>query len=307
MTKKIFIFICLNLFIYSEILSANIQILVNVDNEIITSHDVKKEIYYLEILNPNLTTLSEDRKLNLAKISLIKETIKKKEVKKFLKTNNNVLSEDYIKNLYLRLGLNSEKELENKLKEKNTYSLNEIKKKIELELAWNELIYLKYNKQVQINMEEIEKKINSIESSINKRYLLSEIVFTKNKAQSLDEQINEIKTSINEIGFDNTANIYSKSLSSKYGGKLDWIDEINISEIIKKELDLRSKGEITNVLQLENNFLILKVEDIEFVNKRIDKTKEIEKLINVKTNEILNKYSEIYYNKIKLNYPINEK
>lgn len=307
MTKKIFIFICLNLFIYSEILSANIQILVNVDNEIITSHDVKKEIYYLEILNPNLTNLSEDRKLNLAKISLIKETIKKKEVKKFLKTNNNVLSEDYIKNLYLRLGLNSEKELENKLKEKNTYSLNEIKKKIELELAWNELIYLKYNKQVQINMEEIEKKINSIESSINKRYLLSEIVFTKNKAQSLDEQINEIKTSINEIGFDNTANIYSKSLSSKYGGKLDWIDEINISEIIKKELDLRSKGEITNVLQLENNFLILKVEDIEFVNKRIDKTKEIEKLINVKTNEILNKYSEIYYNKIKLNYPINEK
>jgi len=172
---------------------------------------------------------------------------------------------------------------------------------------WNELIYLNYNNQVQINMEEIEKQVGYMEDSINKKYLISEIIFTKNKEQSLIDQINEIKKSINEIGFNNTANIYSKSESSKFGGKLGWIDEINISENIKKELGLTGKGEITNVLQVKNNFVILKVEDIDINNSRIDKKKEIEKLINIKTNQILNKYSEIYYNKIKLNYPVNEK
>jgi len=308
MINKIFIFIFLSIFIFSKIVLADFRILLEVGNEIITNYQVKKESNYLEILNPNLMKLSKDRKLDLAKISLIKETIKQQEVKKFIKTNkNDELIQEYIKNLYLRLELSNKKELENKLKEKKTYSLNEIEKKIELELMWNELIYLNYNNQVQINMEEIEKQVGYMEDSINKKYLISEIIFTKNKEQSLIDQINEIKKSINEIGFNNTANIYSKSESSKFGGKLGWIDEINISENIKKELGLTGKGEITNVLQVKNNFVILKVEDIDINNSRIDKKKEIEKLINIKTNQILNKYSEIYYNKIKLNYPVNEK
>ena len=39
--------------------------------------------------------------------------------------------------------------------------------------------------------------------------------------------------SINEIGFDNTANIYSISESSKFGGKIGWLQE---NSFIKKNI-----------------------------------------------------------------------
>jgi len=115
MINKIFIFIFLSIFIFSKIVLADFRILLEVGNEIITNYQVKKESNYLEILNPNLMKLSKDRKLDLAKISLIKETIKQQEVKKFIKTNkNDELIQEYIKNLYLRLELSNKKELENK-------------------------------------------------------------------------------------------------------------------------------------------------------------------------------------------------
>ena len=51
----------------------------------------------------------------------------------------------------------------------------------------------------------------------------------------------KIKFSINEIGFNNTANIYSISESSKFGGNIGWIDENNLSKIINQKLKIKTK------------------------------------------------------------------
>ena len=64
-------------------------------------------------------------------------------------------------------------------------------------------------------------------------YLLSEILFVK-KDLSLEKTIGQIQLSINEIGFNNTANIYSISNSSKLGGKLDWINENSLSKNFRR-------------------------------------------------------------------------
>ena len=60
-------------------------------------------------------------------------------------------------------------------------------------------------------------------------------------------------------------------------------------------------------MKLNNNFLIIKVEKIRFNEIKIDKKKEIEKLIQVESNNQLNKFSKIYFDKSKINYSINEK
>ena len=63
----------------------------------------------------------------------------------------------------------------------------------------------------------------------------------------------------------------------------------------------------TDLIKLGNNFLILKIEDMKIANSVIDKQKEIEKLIKSERNSQLNKFSKIYFNKVKLNYLIDEK
>ena len=55
-----------------------------------------------------------------------------------------------------------------------------------------------------------------------------------------------------------------------------------------------------------NRYIILKIDDIKFKEIKYDKDKELKNLIKFKTNEQLNQYSNIYFNKIKKNTKIHE-
>ena len=288
-------------------LYANIIIKVKVNDEIITNIDIEKEAEYLKILNPNLNQLNVDKVIELAKISLVNEIIKKREIHKFIDINkNNQFVEDYFKNLYSKLNYNSENEFKNELDSKNNYSINEIKEKIKLELLWNELIYKKYNQQLKIDKEKLINKINNIKNENQKEYFLSEIIFKKKKDESLEDLINQIKLSINDIGFNNTANIYSISESSKFGGKLDWVNENSLSNLISDKLSVLKEGEYTDIFQMGNSYLLLKIDQIKVSEIKFDKQKELNKLIQLETNKQLNQFSRIYFNKSKINYSINE-
>ncbi len=296
------------LLIFKNSLLADIKILVSIDDTIITNHDIKKEDNYLEILNPNLNQLTTNQRLVLAKNSIINQIVKEKEISKFVSINKeNKLVDNYLKNLYSKLGLNSEKEFENVLKKKENYTLSEIKDKIRIELLWNELIYSRYINQVKIDKKEILSKVNSLQKDSKKEFFLSEIVFTKKKNITIQKLFEEIQLSIKEIGFNNTANIYSNSDSSKFGGKLGWISEISLSKNIEEKLQNLNKGEVTDLIKLGNDFLILKIEDIKVEKSKINKKKEIDRLINLETDKQLNKFSKVYFNKSKLNYSIYEK
>ena len=111
---------------------------------------------------------------------------------------------------------------------------------------------------------------------------------------------------INESGFDNAALKHSISQTSNMGGKLDWIDESSISNKIKKELYSLKKGEYTDPISVAGGFLILQINDIKVVKSKIDTDKELKKLIRSRTNDQLNQFSKMYFNKIKKNMKINE-
>ena len=128
----------------------------------------------------------------------------------------------------------------------------------------------------------------------------------KKKEDNLETLINQIQLSINEIGFGNTANIYSISESSKLGGKLGWVKENNLSEIILSKLKLIKTGQHTDVIKIGNNFLILKIEEIKTTEVKINKKQELDRLIRFETNKQLNQFSRIYFDKSKINYSINE-
>ena len=307
--KKFILLFLLLLFIFNVNSYAKIDIKVTINNEIITNIDIKKEAEYLKILNPNLIQLNENKILELSKISLINQIVKKKEILKYVDINilENKFLNDSLKKLYLRLDYKSENDFKNVLILKNTYSINEIKDKINIELYWNEIIYEKYDRLVKINKQIFINKINNIKNEEQREYFLSEIVFTKKKDEKLEDQLNQIKLSINDIGFKNTANIYSIAQSSKFGGNLGSVSENSLSKKISEKLSKLKKGEITDAINIGNNYLIIKIDEIKINKIKINKEKELEKLIQAERNKQLNKFSIIYFDKSKINYSISEK
>ena len=301
-TFLIFIF----LFFIKNFALSDIYIYATVDDEIITNHDIYKESEYLKILNPNLSELDKNKILELAKNSLINEIIKK-EISKYIDIEkDNPFVDDYLNDIAIRLNLENKDNLIIKLKEKKiTHSMKFKKNKIEL--FWNDLIYSRYSKQVKIDEKKLKDKIENIKDENRIEYYLSEIVFNKKKEQTLDQITDQIKLSINEIGFNNTANIYSISKSSKFGGKLGWINKNNLSKQIIQKLEDLDEGQFTDIIKIKNNYLILKIDKIRITQIEINKENELQKLIKAETNKQLNQFSRIYFDKSKINYKIDEK
>ena len=308
MLKKVY-FILLILFFSNSFAISNtdVYIFATVNDKIITNFDIKKEINYLKILNPSLSKLKKEKILELAKNSLINEYIKKGELKKIFDLDGeNLFAEEYLKNLYKKLNFEDDEDFTKALTQNKNYSLDEVKKKLRIEILWNELIYKKYGNQVKIDKDILMKKIGNFKDKTLNEYLLSEIVFKKNKDENIENLINNIKLSIQEIGFENTANIYSISDSSKMGGNIGWIKETNLSDLVFENIKKINKGEHTSFIKLGNNYLILKINEIRSEKILINKDEELKKMIKFETNKQLNQYSKIYFDKTKINYNINE-
>ena len=278
-----------------------------IDNEIITSYDIEKEVNYLKALNPGLSQINKDELLLIAKRSTIKELIKKKEIQKYKKLNlQNPQIDDVLKNLIQNLKLRDENQLKDYIKNFDL-TVNDLKRKIEIENEWKNLIYSRYIKTVKIDKKKLIEKIeiNSKENFFEE-YNLSEIVFTKKDGTSLDELSEKIKKSIEINGFENTANLYSISDSSNIGGKIGWVRKNALSDKIIEKLKDLEIGDFSSSVKINNNFFIFKINEIRKVQIEIDKKKELDKMILIETSKQLEKFSDIFYNKIKLNSKINE-
>ena len=278
-----------------------------INDQILTTYDLEKESNYLLALNPKLKDISKNDLFELAKRSMIKETIRKSEILKYKELNlqNNQIN-DVLNGMIQNLNYSDQSQFENYLNNFNI-SLDDIKKKIEIENEWKNLIYAKYFNSVKINKDELLNKIDKLsEEEFSLEYNLSEIVFGNRQDISLDEQSKKILESIKVNGFENTANLYSISDSSKVGGKIGWIKKNNLSSEINQKLGNLKKNSYSETIKIGNNYLILKINDIKETKIEINKEKELNKMIMNETSKQLDKFSNIFYNKIKLNSVISE-
>ena len=136
--------------------------------------------------------------------------------------------------------------------------------------------------------------------------MLSEILFELNENEKLDVKIIFLEKEIKEKGFSQTALSYSISDTANKGGKLGWVNETIMSSRIKNKLKKIEIGNYTKPIVIPGGFLILKIDDIREVESNSDLDAEIKKIVNKKTNEQLNQFSNIYFNKIKKDIIINE-
>lgn len=283
------------------------KIVLKIDNQIITSLDIQQEINYLKVLNPNINQLDRKRIYNIGKNSLIREKIKKKEILKYvekIKIDPKYLN-DLIKARYLNLKLENRDQFEKYLKNYNL-DINIIEKKISIEALWNQLIFSKFSSKVKIDEEKLRKEINDNKLFEIKSYLLSEIIFKVSNKNDFDKKFKLIKNNIKANGFGNTALSFSISDSAPSGGKLGWIREDALNKNVRENLNNLKINDISNPILLPNGYLILKIENMKYIKKNINLEEEFKKIINYKTNQQLNQYSNIYFNKVKKNLTINE-
>ncbi len=301
------LFISVVYFFYNQTgLALEGKIIIKIENEIITNIDIENEKIYLRVLNPSLINIDEENLYTIAKNSLIREKIKLIEISKHkLNKIDDKYLEEVIKSIYSRIEIKNKKDFINHI-ESYGLSLALLEKKLTYEALWNQLVYKKYFSKVKIDTEKIKKDILS-NKNMSKNYLLSEIVYNvdkKDQGKKIEKKIND---SIKNIGFENTASIFSVSESSKTGGKLGWIDEGALNNEIKKRITNLKIGEITEPIIVPGGFLILKIEDIKETEKKIDINAELENRIIFLQNVQLNQFSNIYFMKIKKDFLINEK
>lgn len=303
--KKVILIFFYSLNVLSSAIAIENKILFKVNNEIITSIDILTELKYLEMINSDLNKMPKKQIFEIAKKSLIREKIKEIELKKFFEEIK--VEDEFLNNLLINHF--------NSINIKNIYDFekhfllldinpNLIKKKISIDIMWNQLIFDKFNQNVKINKDDIKNEL--LTKDKQKEYLLSEILFTINDNEKLEKKTNLLEKEINDKGFSQTALTYSISDTSSKGGKLGWVKETILSSKIKKIIKKIKINSYTKPIIIPGGFLILKIENIRETKNDLDLDSEINRIVKEKTNEQLNQLSNIYFNKVKKDIIINE-
>ena len=303
-TKKLkVISIYLSIIILSINLSNALEnkILFKVDNEIITTIDIYEEIRFLKIFNPEINDLSEAELFEISKNSILRDKIKKIEIMNFVKTIK--IEDKFIFNLirsrYSNININSFEDFENYLKDKN-FNVDNIREKFTIELIWNDLIYQKFNKKVVINKDKIREEILQNPKKRNQReLLLSEITFNVQNKNDLNDRHKKILLDIEKVGFKKSAFIHSDSDTATNGGLIGWIKEDNLNKVIKKSISKLQPGQFSEPIRTSSGFMIIRIDDKKEYASNINLEDKVNEMIRYKTNNQLDQFSSMYFNKLK--------
>tara|TARA_B100000989_G_C19481316_1_gene445266 strand:- start:247 stop:1191 length:945 start_codon:yes stop_codon:yes gene_type:complete len=303
-SKKLNILLVILLFIlfnFKNLIAFENKILFKVDNEIITSIDIYEEIQFLKTFYPELENLKKKELFEMSKNSILRDKIKKIEIMNFvkeLKVDDKFLVE-LIKNKYSKVGINSLENFENYLKS-NNLNIKNIKEKLYIEIIWNDLIFQKFKNKVVIDKEKIKNEIlqNPQKESQNE-LLLSEIVFDANSKIEFQNKYEKILLDIESVGFKKTAIIHSNSDTATNGGLIGWVKVDNLNQNIKEIISKLRQGQFSKPIRTSSGFIIIKIEDKKEYVSKFDLNEKVQEIIKFKTNEQLDQFSSMYFNKLK--------
>ena len=303
---KIILFI-LSILFNLNLSQANIEIKYKIGENIITNIDISNEQNYLIFLRPGINKLSKKEIKKISENSLIREIIKKEELKKIYKNIGKIkLDEKLKKNLLNFKNVKNENELRNLINE-NNLKYSKIMEKMKYESLWNDFIFRTYNSMVRIDKEKLKNELK-LKISKNKKYeyLLYEILFEVQNNEALENKYKEILEYIDKNNFNDAAAKYSISNSSIRGGEIGWVKETLLSKKLNSILKDKNKGEFTKPIKYPNGYLILKINQKKEMKQILSFDNELKELINFERNKQLNQFSLLFYKKIKQNTVINE-
>jgi len=306
--NKFNLFLIILFFITVEVKSIEKKVFIKkiVNNYIITNIDIENEINLLKAMNPNLVNVEEEKIIEYAENSLVDEKIKISELSLYYDVSTNEkLPEEILLSFVKKLNINNISDFKNYLISKNI-NYKKVLEKLYVEHLWNVLVYKKYKNQLNIDENKIKenllKKIKSQKKKYN--YLLYEIIYRVKNKEEEKAKYEKIINSIEKIGFESTANLYSISDTAKFSGKLGWIQEDQLSRAVKQEIKNTSVGKITSPIKIVDGYMLIYIKEIKEEDRLVDINLNLKKLIDYEKNKQLQKFSRQYFNKVTLNQTI---
>lgn len=301
MIRKYLIYFLLLCFV-ANISYAKVEnfIVVKVDNQIITNFEIKNKILSTltqanrEINQKNINSLKKQ-----ALSSLIQIKLKFKEISKY----NFEISENQMNQYLNSISSNNIKSLKERF-DRNNIDFNLFLEEIKTELKWQKFIYEIYAEKIDIDPNQLKSELESLVKRKKgvKEFNISEIEIFIEENEQIEERINNIKSNIENIGFEQTAMSFSSSPTASKKGKIGWINSNALSKDILIILDKMKKNEISKPLKRQNSVLFLKINDIKkkkFTENEISKLQD--NIITQKKNELFNLYSKSHLSKIRNN------
>ena len=294
--NKIIFFIFLSLLtVEKSFAEIKDKLFMTIGDKAITASDIVNEIKIILILNNQpYNEEIKDKLHKLAINSIIKRNIKQIEIERNNFFEYNKI--DFINELN-RLASNINVDLDTL---KNICASNEldfkiIQDQVIVELFWNSLIFQLYKDRLKINLEEIDEKLKT--NTKIEEYLISEILIPPVDTVDIETEVQNIKTKIENEGFDAVAKKYSISESGKNGGNLGWLNVNTISERVKNTILNTSTGNLSKHIVLPEGILIYKVIDKRLVDENLNLEEKKDLLVNTEKQKILQMHSLSHYDK----------
>ena len=297
---KLFFYVTLLIIFFSKNLLSQInnKIILQVENEIITSYEIKNKILTtLFLANQDINQPNIDKLKKKSVELLIEDKLKIIELKKY-----NIKSDDFRTRKYLNsISSNNIQDLINNFRE-NGLDFDLFKKEVETQFKWQELIYNIYKDKISLdeNIVDNELKIMMKKNSNFKEFKISEIEVIANENENTEMKIKEVQDEISKNGFSAAAIKLSMSSSSKNKGSLGWINSSSLSKQISSIVTPMKIGDISKPIIQNNRVLFLKLDDIRNISMNendIEKLKD--KIIDQKKNELFNLYSRSHLSKLR--------
>ncbi len=301
--KVLLIILLIIFFNFKNLIAVENKILFKVNNEIITTIDIYEEMRFLKTFNPEMRNLRDTELFEISKDSILRDKIKKIEIMNYV---NELKVDDkfillLIKSRYSKINIDSLENFESFLNS-NNLNIKNIKEKFYIEIIWNDLVFQKFKDKVIIDKEKIKNEIllnSQREHQIE--LLLSEITFNVNDKKDFQNKYEKILNDIKNIGFKKTAILHSNSDTATNGGLIGWIKEDNLNQNIKEVIYNLVPGEISKPIRTSSGFIIIKIDDKKKYLSKFNLEEKVEEVVKFKTNDQLDQFSSMYFNKLKKN------
>ena len=306
--KKYLLLILLIFFFKISYTNASIQnkIIATVNNEIITSYELKNKIMTFLILNKvevNQENINNYKNQSLK--TLINMKIRKNELVKYNLLNGEIDTSRLIEQQSKKYNFTIEEFKKEFLNNNLSYDL--YLQEIQLELGWQQLILQLYGNKIIVDEYEIDEELKKIIDNQKEmiEYRLSEIEVQVNDNEKIADLVEEIQNQIIKDGFKNTAIKYSTSSTALEGGEIGWVNSESLSNKMLNAISNMKLKEVSKPMMHNNSILFVKLEEIKKVDAlKINSIETKKKIIDQKKNELLNLFSNSHLSKIRNNASI---
>jgi peptidyl-prolyl cis-trans isomerase SurA len=180
MSKKIYLLLFLAFFLTnSEAKQLTNNVIVSIDNSIITELDINKEINFLKFVNKDQTTGSSEPFKKEIINSLIDRKIKDIETNSF---KIEVSEKEIENNLYSyleRLKINNE--ILNSFYNQNEIEKDYLKNIIKIDMKWSKLIRQMYESRLNVNLTEVNRELEKKDAEDDEKLKKQLIITEQNK------------------------------------------------------------------------------------------------------------------------------